>query len=155
MMIHTLGKITVVERLEDFGFSLVFTNGCFDILHAGHVEYLEAAASLGTSLCVAVNSDESVRVLKGPERPVNPLQDRMRVLAALACVDYVFPFEASNVAGLLRRIKPRCWVKGGDYTLETLNKAEVEAARESDTIIKLLPLKPGYSTTQTLAKISS
>lgn len=154
MTVTSAGKITVVESMSSIGFSLVFTNGCFDILHAGHVEFLEAAASLGTSLCVAINSDESVRVLKGDHRPVNRLEDRMRVVAALGCVDYVIPFATPTVAGLLRKICPRLWVKGGDYTLKSLNAVEVRAAKEAGTEIKILSLKTGYSTTLTLQKLA-
>ena len=152
MTVNSAAKVTSVEHMENIGFSLVFTNGCFDILHAGHVEFLEAAASHGTSLCVAINSDESVRVLKGDGRPINRLEDRMRVVAALGCVDYVIPFSTPTVAGLLRKICPRLWVKGGDYTLQSLNAIEVKAAKEAGTEIKILPLKTGYSTTLTLQK---
>ena len=100
---------------------LVFTNGCFDILHRGHVTYLEEAARLGASLLVAVNTDESVRRLnKGSDRPVNPLADRMAVLAALASVDLVIPFDQYTPLELINTIRPDILVKGGDWPVEEI-----------------------------------
>jgi rfaE bifunctional protein nucleotidyltransferase chain/domain len=109
---------------------LVFTNGVFDVLHRGHVAYLEAARALGASLCVAVNSDASVRRLdKGEARPYNPLDDRMAVLAALAAVDLVVPFDEDTPRDLIVAVRPDVLVKGGDYTADTTaGAAEVIAA---------------------------
>lgn len=100
---------------------LVFTNGCFDILHRGHVSYLEEAAALGNSLLVAVNSDDSVRRLnKGLDRPINPLADRLAILAALQSVDLVIPFDDSTPLELIKQIHPDILVKGGDWPLEQI-----------------------------------
>lgn len=100
---------------------LVFTNGCFDILHRGHVTYLEEAAALGNSLLVAVNSDDSVRRLnKGLDRPINPLADRLAVLAALQSVDLVFPFDESTPLAVIKQVHPDILVKGGDWPLEQI-----------------------------------
>jgi len=106
--------VQAVEAARGQGEKVVFTNGCFDILHAGHVTYLEQASRLGDRLVVAVNVDRTVRELKGPDRPVNPLERRMAVLAALACVDWVVPFEEETPERLICRLKPDFLVKGGD-----------------------------------------
>jgi D-beta-D-heptose 7-phosphate kinase/D-beta-D-heptose 1-phosphate adenosyltransferase len=107
---------------------VVFTNGCFDILHAGHVAYLEEAARLGDRLVVAVNADDSVRRLKGAGRPVNPLEQRMRVLAGLAAVDWVTTFAEDTPETLLAALAPDVLVKGGDYTLDQVVGADVVRA---------------------------
>ena len=122
------------------GKKLVLTNGCFDLLHTGHVHYLEQARACGDALIVAVNSDASVRELKGPERPLNAEADRAEVLAALRCVD---------VIGALR---PALYAKGGDYTPETLDPGERAALEEVGTEIRILQLVPGRSTTGLLEK---
>jgi rfaE bifunctional protein nucleotidyltransferase chain/domain len=130
----TSAKIATAEsalsRLSMLSRPLVFTNGVFDILHRGHVDYLEQARALGAALAVAVNSDASVRSLgKGDERPLNPLEDRMAVLAALACVDLVVPFDDDTPRALIVGCRPDVLVKGGDYTAETTaGAAEVIAA---------------------------
>ena len=130
----------------------VFTNGCFDILHAGHVEFLQKAAGYGL-LTVGVNDDESVRKLKGPGRPINNEQDRLAVIRALACVNHAFLVRSTNMAASIRIQCPDVWLKGGDYTLETLDKDEVAAAHDVEAQIVILPLKPGYSTTAIVAKL--
>lgn len=107
---------------------LVLANGIFDLLHVGHVRYLAAARAAGGLLLVAVNSDASARRLKGPGRPVHPLHERMELLAALACVDFVFPFEEDTVEEILRRIRPAIHAKGTDYTVESVPERGV--ARE-------------------------
>jgi len=107
-------------RLAALPRPLVFTNGCFDILHRGHVAYLEEASALGASLLVALNSDSSVRTLKGSGRPVNPLEDRLAVVAALACVSAVTSFDAETPLELIRRLRPEHLVKGGDWPLERI-----------------------------------
>ena len=134
---------------------LVFTNGIFDILHAGHVAYLEAARNLGDLLIVAVNDDESAHGLKGPGRPINPLADRMTVLAALESVSIVLPLCAPTNEVMLYAIRPDIWAKGGDYTLATLNLSERAIADNLGIQIQILPLSNGYSTTSTLRKIAA
>lgn len=133
------------------GKRLVFTNGCFDLLHVGHVRYLQAARELGDALVVAVNGDGSVRALKGPTRPVNPEADRAEVLAGLGCVDYVVIFPEVRVTNLIRTIRPQLYAKGGDYTPESLNPEERAAIDEAGAQIQILPLVPGRSTTNILA----
>jgi D-beta-D-heptose 7-phosphate kinase/D-beta-D-heptose 1-phosphate adenosyltransferase len=130
---------------------LVFTNGVFDILHRGHVEYLNAARSLGDLLVVGVNTDASVRRLKGPDRPINSDDDRAMVLAGLACVDYVTFFAEDTPQQLIAALLPDVLVKGGDYTPDTIvGRAEVEAAGGQVVVI---PLVTGRSTTNTVQRI--
>jgi rfaE bifunctional protein nucleotidyltransferase chain/domain len=141
------------DELEAQGRRLVFTNGCFDILHAGHVRYLQQARQLGDALLVALNGDESVRALKGPTRPLNSQDDRAEVLCALGCVDYVTIFPEVRVTHILRAVKPQIYAKGGDYTPESLNPEERDALREINAEIKILPLVPGRSTTGLITKM--
>lgn len=132
---------------------LVFTNGVFDILHPGHTTYLNEARKLGDALIVAVNSDESVRRLKGPGRPIHSLKDRMLVLAALECVDYVTSFSESTPLKTILTVKPDVLVKGADYTLSNVVGAtEVMSWGGS---VKLIRFVKGKSTTNTLNKIKS
>lgn len=142
-------------RLEAGGQRLVFTNGCFDLLHVGHVRYLQAARALGDALVVAVNGDASVRILKGPSRPVNPEDDRAEVLAALGCVDYVVIFPDVRVSELVRQVRPHIYAKGGDYTPESLDAGERTALEEVGAEIRILGLVPGRSTTQMLASAAA
>ncbi len=109
------------DRLDAAGRKLVFTNGCFDLLHAGHVRYLNQARALGDAMVVAVNSDASVRALKGPARPVNNENDRAEVLAALRVVDAVVIFDDERATRLIEAIRPHIYAKGGDYTVDSLN----------------------------------
>ena len=109
------------ERRES-GHKLVFTNGCFDLLHAGHVRYLQAARALGDALLVAINGDESVRELKGEGRPLNRADDRAEVIAALECVDHVVIFPEVRATQLLEIVRPAIYVKGGDYDVESLEE---------------------------------
>ena len=134
------------------GKRLVLTNGCFDLLHTGHVRYLEQARSLGDALIVAINSDQSVRALKGPERPLNGEADRAEVLGALRSVDHVSIFEGKRVTEVIRKLRPAVYAKGGDYTLETLDPEERAALEEVGAEIKLLSLVPGKSTTSLLER---
>lgn len=132
---------------------VVFTNGVFDILHAGHVMYLEAARAMGDVLVVGMNTDDSVRRIKGPTRPVNAEQDRALVLAALRCVDHVVLFGEDTPLHLITTIMPDVLVKGGDYTRETIIGAdEVEA---NGGIVTTIPLLDGRSTTNIIAKARS
>lgn len=135
------------------GLRLVVTNGCFDILHLGHVTYLEAARQQGDVLLVGVNSDSAVRELKGPDRPVNSENDRAAIVAALACVDAVCIFEQRSALQFLTAAEPDIWVKGGDYTIDTVNQDERRAVEKHGGKVVILPLVPGKSTTTLLAKI--
>ena len=143
------------DELAAAGKKLVFTNGCFDLLHVGHLRYLQAARQLGDALLIAVNGDASVRALKGPSRPINNEDDRAEVLAGLACVDYVVLFHTERVTELARVIRPHIYVKGGDYTVESLDAGERTALQEAGAEIRILPLVPGKSTTATIAKWKS
>ncbi|HYR58820.1 MAG TPA: adenylyltransferase/cytidyltransferase family protein [Chthoniobacteraceae bacterium] len=134
------------------GRRLVFTNGVFDLLHVGHVRYLQAARALGDALLVAVNGDASVRALKGPSRPINPQEDRAEVLAALACVDFVTIFHTERVTELVRAIRPQVYAKGGDYTIDSLDAGERAALEEVGAEIRILPLVAGKSTTAILER---
>jgi len=146
---------TISEEFRRSGRKLVFTNGCFDLLHAGHVRYLEQARQLGDALLVAVNGDDSVRQLKGPTRPLNCEDDRAEVLSALGSVDYVTIFPEMRVTNLINEIKPQVYAKGGDYTVESLNPEERGALQAADTEIKLLSLVPGRSTTNIIQKMGA
>jgi rfaE bifunctional protein nucleotidyltransferase chain/domain len=141
------------DKLRKDGRRLVATNGCFDILHLGHVTYLEAARSEGDLLLVGVNADEAVRQLKGPGRPVNPEQDRALVLAALECVGAVVIFPERTATAFLKVAKPDVYVKGGDYTLDTLNQEERRVVEGGGGVIRVLALVEGRSTTATLKKL--
>lgn len=140
------------EEYAAAGKKLVLTNGCFDLLHTGHVRYLNQARELGDALLVAVNSDQSVRELKGPDRPLNGEEDRSEVLAALRCVDHVTVFEGKRVSDVIRKLRPAIYAKGGDYTLETLDPGERAALEEVGAEIQLLSLVPGRSTTSLLER---
>lgn len=133
----------------------VVTNGCFDLLHAGHVAYLEAARSLGDALLVGLNGDSSVRELKGPTRPLNIEGDRARVLAALECVSAVAIFPEKRAARFLADARPDIYVKGGDYTLETIDQDERRAVESGGGRIAFIPFLPGRSTTGLVAKIQT
>jgi rfaE bifunctional protein nucleotidyltransferase chain/domain len=130
------------------GKTIVFTNGCFDILHAGHVRYLAAAKQLGDILVVGLNGDESVRELKGKGRPLNSQEDRAEVMAALEAVDYVIIFSEKRADNLLRQVRPRVYAKGGDYTVNSLDPDEVVVLKEIGAKIEILPLVPGRSTSK-------
>jgi rfaE bifunctional protein nucleotidyltransferase chain/domain len=136
------------------GKRLVVTNGCFDVLHLGHVTYLESARNLGDALLVGLSGDDSVQQLKGPNRPVNKEADRAAVLAALQSVDGVCIFAEKTATRFLSIAQPDIYVKGGDYTLETLNQEERRTVEKAGGKIILLPLVPGKSTTSLLEKIS-
>jgi D-beta-D-heptose 7-phosphate kinase/D-beta-D-heptose 1-phosphate adenosyltransferase len=130
---------------------IVFTNGCFDILHRGHITYLNQAKALGDVLVVAVNTDASVQRLKGPTRPINSLEDRLQVLAGLSSVDYLISFDDQTPARLLEILQPDIFAKGGDYTRETLPEAAVVEAYGG--LVHILPFIENRSTTGMIAKI--
>jgi len=137
------------------GKQLVVTNGCFDLLHSGHVTYLQTARSQGGVLLVGLNSDESVRQLKGADRPLNAQEDRAAVLAALESVDAVCIFSEKTATRFIERAQPDIYVKGGDYTVETLNQEERSVVESGGGKIMVLPVVPGKSTTALLKKLST
>ena len=141
------------DDLDRQGKRLVFTNGCFDLLHPGHVRYLGQARALGDALLVAINSDASVRALKGPTRPINSELDRAEVVSALRCVDAVVIFNDLRATQLIESIQPHLYAKGGDYTPDSLNAEEKAALERAGTTIHILPLVPGRSTTATLERM--
>jgi rfaE bifunctional protein nucleotidyltransferase chain/domain len=141
------------QRLRAAGQCLVVTNGCFDLLHPGHVTYLEAARNLGDALLIGLNSDASVRSLKGAGRPVNCELDRAVVLAALESVSGVTVFHEVRATAFLALSEPDIYVKGGDYTVDTLNPEERQAVEQGGGRIAILPMVAGKSTTGLLAKL--
>lgn len=140
--------------LRASGKRLVVTNGCFDLLHLGHVTYLETARNEGDALLIGLNSDESTRKLKGAGRPVNEEQDRAAVLAALESVDGVCIFTEQTAIHFLSVAQPDIYAKGGDYTLDTLNQEERRLIERTEGRIAIIPVVPGKSTTELLKKIS-
>jgi rfaE bifunctional protein nucleotidyltransferase chain/domain len=154
--LKTAGELAVIrQQMAARGQKLVLTNGCFDLLHAGHVRYLQGARALGEALVVALNGDDSVRALKGPQRPINDERDRAEVLAALACVDFVTIFREPRVTEVIAKVKPHIYAKGGDYTPETLDPGERAALEAAGADIKILPLVPGKSTTGLIEKLQA
>lgn len=141
----------IVAEHHGGGRRVVFTNGCFDVLHRGHVAYLNEAKRLGDVLIVAVNADESVRRLKGPDRPVNPVRDRAAVLAALSCVDHVTVFTENTPSELLRTLQPDVYAKGGDYTPEMLSETPV--VRDYGGEVRVLRYVPDQSTSVVIERI--
>ena len=144
----------IANELRATNRKLVFTNGCFDLLHVGHVRYLAAARSLGDALLVAINGDDSVRALKGSGRPINGAADRAEVIAALDCVDHVVIFPEIRATALLEKVRPAIYVKGGDYTPEGLHPEERSALDRVGAEIRILPFENGYSTSGLLDKLT-
>lgn len=132
---------------------VVATNGCFDLLHVGHVRFLQEAQGLGDVLVVGVNGDASVRELKGDGRPVNGEAERAEVIAALGCVDAVVIFPEKRATRFLKEVQPEVYVKGGDYQAEQLDRDELVAVQKGGGVVKVLKLTPGRSTTSVLEKI--
>ncbi len=143
----------ISEQLRATGKKLVATNGCFDLLHVGHVRYLEAARQLGDALVVGINGDASVRALKGKERPHNGEYDRAEVVAALESVDHVTIFPEERANHFLEKARPAIYVKGGDYKTETLNAEERAVLEKIGAEIRILPFEAGYSTTALLDRL--
>jgi rfaE bifunctional protein nucleotidyltransferase chain/domain len=141
------------RELRTAGKKLVVTNGCFDLLHVGHVRYLQAARALGDALAVGLNGDQSVRELKGIRRPLNNERDRAEVLAALECVDFVTIFHEMRATRFIEAARPAIYAKGGDYTSETLDAEEQAVLREVGAEIRILPLVHGYSTSELLEQL--
>lgn len=142
----------IADKAREKNLTIVTSNGCFDILHTGHVEYLQAASRYGDLLIIGINSDSSVKKLKGKGRPVNSENDRASIIASLGFVDYCVIFSEDTPEKLLEKIKPHIHIKGGDYKAEEI--AEKKIVEENGGTVKILPLVDGYSTTGTLKKIS-
>jgi rfaE bifunctional protein nucleotidyltransferase chain/domain len=143
------------ESLQRAGRRVVLTNGVFDLLHTGHLYFLQQARLMGDALIVALNADASVRVLKGPARPVQSETQRAYALAALECVDAITIFSAPRLTAEIRALHPDVYCKAGDYSLEKLNPDERAALEEAGAQIKFLPFLPGFSTTQLIARIQA
>ena len=142
------------KDLRTAGKRIVATNGCFDLLHVGHVRYLKAARALGDALIVGINGDESVRELKEQGRPVNNQNDRAEIVAGLGCVDLVAIFPELRATRFLELAAPDIYVKGGDYNADTLNAEEREVLRKIGAKIDIVPLERGYSTSDLLKRLS-
>lgn len=144
----------IASDLRKAGKRLVVTNGCFDLLHVGHVRYLRAARALGDALAVGVNGDGSVRELKGAGRPLNRESDRAEVLAALECVDYAAIFPEMRATQFLSQVQPAIYVKGGDYKPETLNAEERAVLDKIGAEIRIIPFESGYSTSGLIERMN-
>ena len=152
MTVNSHGELAALGKaLRENGARIVFTNGVFDILHAGHVTYLQRARDLGTVLIVGVNTDDSVGRLKGPDRPVNCLSDRLTVLQALRCVDHVVPFDTDTPLELISVLLPHVLVKGADYSRETVVGADI--VEQAGGTVVLIPLLEGRSTTGIINRV--
>ncbi len=151
LSIDELARVSAEMRRS--GKRLVVTNGCFDLLHLGHVRYLQAARTLGDALAVGVNGDASVRALKGKGRPLNDERARAEVLAALEAVDYTAVFPEERATDFLERVQPAVYVKGGDYEPETLDPEERAALQKIGAEIKIIPFQTGYSTTGLIERL--
>ncbi|MEW6375172.1 MAG: D-glycero-beta-D-manno-heptose 1-phosphate adenylyltransferase [Thermodesulfobacteriota bacterium] len=147
--IETLRRI--IEELKAKGRKIVFTNGCFDLLHIGHIRYLEKAKALGDILVVGVNSDQSVRNLKGPNRPILPEEERAEIISGFGCVDYITIFDESTPLELISSLQPHILVKGGDWTKETTVGKEVVEKSGGEVVI--LPFIEGSSTSNLIETI--
>lgn len=143
----------LAQLLPALGGTTVFTNGCFDLMHVGHLRYLQAARALGDRLIVALNTDASVQTLKGPTRPVLPEAERAELLAGLGCVDFVTLFGEQTACDVIRALRPQIYAKGGDYTPDTLPEAPIVRAYGGE--IRIIPFVPGRSTSSLIAKIQS
>ncbi len=144
--------ISIVRAGQKEGKTFVATNGCFDILHVGHVRYLEKTKSLADFSIVMLNSDKSVKLIKGDSRPINNESDRAEILTALKCVDYVVLFEEKSPASLLEKIKPDIYTKGADYTIETLPEREI--VERNGIKVEFIEFVQGKSTTNIIKKIN-
>jgi D-beta-D-heptose 7-phosphate kinase/D-beta-D-heptose 1-phosphate adenosyltransferase len=142
-----------LSSIRDMGLTIVFTNGCFDILHPGHVDYLQQAKDMGDLLVVGVNDDDSISRLKGADRPIHTLEDRTIMLAALQCVDYVVPFSDDTPLSLIQSVRPDILVKGDDYSISEI--AGSEDVLSYGGKVELVPLLKGYSTTDIIDRIKN
>ena len=143
----------LVQDLKSQGRTIVTTNGCFDILHVGHVRYLQATKAFADVMIVCLNSDVSVKKIKGPDRPINNENDRAEILCALECVDYVVLFDESSPVDLLCEIKPDVYTKGADYTIETL--PEAKPVMQNGGRVEFISFVEGKSTTNVIKKIGA
>ncbi len=145
--------IKIVKDGQEQGKTFVVTNGCFDILHVGHVRYLQKTKEYADKLIVMLNSDKSVKAIKGDDRPINCENDRAEILSALSCVDYVVLFDENSPAKLLEEIKPDVYTKGADYTLDTLPERDI--VLRNNIKVEFIEFVQGKSTTNVIKKISN
>jgi D-beta-D-heptose 7-phosphate kinase/D-beta-D-heptose 1-phosphate adenosyltransferase len=157
-LLNEQSKLLPIRELENTinacriqGAKIVFTNGCFDLLHHGHIQHLREAAAQGDVLIVGLNTDQSIKRLKGDTRPINSFSDRAAMLSALPFVDFIMPLDDDNPIELIKKVRPDIFVKGGDYTSETLPEASI--VKKLGGIVRILPFHAGYSTTQIVEKI--
>jgi len=156
LKLHSLAQaVAQREMLRAAGRRVVLTNGVFDLLHTGHIYYLQKARALGDALVVALNGDASVRVLKGPARPVQSEEQRAYALAALTCVDLIVIFGEPRLTAEIRALRPDIYCKAGDYTLEKLDSGERAALQEAGARIEFMPFLFGFSTTELIKKIKA
>lgn len=151
MLVNRNDLSSLLDKLRSEGKTIVTTNGCFDILHVGHVRYLEKTKTFADVLIVALNSDKSVKSIKGDSRPINKEEDRAEVLSALRCVDYVVLFDEDSPIELLLQIKPDVYTKGADYTVETL--PEAKPIMENGGRVEFISFVEGKSTTSIINKM--
>lgn len=143
----------LIKDLKTHGKTIVTTNGCFDILHVGHVRYLQATKAFADVMIVCLNSDISVKKIKGPDRPINNENDRAEILCALECVDYVVLFDESSPVDLLCELKPDVYTKGADYTIDTL--PEAKPVMQNGGRVEFISFVEGKSTTNVIKKIGA
>lgn len=151
MLIKREDLRALIDKIHNTGKTVVTTNGCFDILHVGHVRYLEKTKTFGDYLIVLLNSDKSVKSIKGPSRPINNEMDRAEILSALRCVDYVVLFDEDSPRNLLDEMKPDVYTKGADYTMETLPEADI--MKKNGTRVEFIDFVAGKSTTKSIEKM--
>ena len=151
MLVQREDLRALIDTIHHAGKTVVTTNGCFDILHVGHVRYLEKTKTFGDYLIVLLNSDKSVKSIKGPSRPINNEMDRAEILSALRCVDYVVLFDEDSPRNLLDEMKPDVYTKGADYTMETLPEADI--MKKNGTRVEFIDFVKGKSTTKTIEKM--
>lgn len=149
--LKTIDEISEISSIEEKTKQIVFTNGCFDILHAGHIDYLEKAKNLGDILIVGINTDESVREIKGRSRPINTFEDRIKTLSALSCIDYIVGFKEKTPQNIIEKIKPSTLVKGSDYKENEV--AGAKFVKSYGGKIELMPLLPNRSTSKLIEKL--
>ncbi len=153
MLVNREDIKALVDIIHHSGKTVVCTNGCFDILHVGHVRYLEATKAFADFSIVLLNSDKSVKSIKGPTRPINNENDRAELLSALKCVNYVVLFDEDSPRNLLDEIKPDVYTKGADYTMETLPEADI--MRKNGTRVEFIKFVEGKSTTNVIRKMQN
>lgn len=147
--------VAFCQQMRSFGKRIVLTNGCFDILHAGHINYLQSTAALADVMVVAVNSDASVKILKGPGRPINNQDNRVQTVAALRCVNAAFVFDGPRLENEILAISPEVYSKGGDYSLDTLNPLERDSLSKINAQIHFIPFVTGHSSTGVIDQLGT